>query len=180
MPTKSGYSGLLRQFTTETTFLGAHVIPQYLEDRSGYVDLVTGPMLQAAAPYARWIDVFCEPHSTHAFDAEEAREVLKAGAARGLGPARPRQPAGSGVLVFSWRSSTARPASITAPTLAMPTSMHWAAAADTTVATLLPGVEFCPGRPIPMPTGCSTVGASIALATDCNLRDLLFELDAVE
>ncbi len=26
-----------------------------------YVDLVTGPMLEAAAPYGRWIDVFCEP-----------------------------------------------------------------------------------------------------------------------
>jgi hypothetical protein len=26
---------IARQFTTETTFLGAHVIPQYLGDRSG-------------------------------------------------------------------------------------------------------------------------------------------------
>ena len=55
------------------------------QDRPGYVDLVTGPMLHAAAPYARWIDVFCEPHSPHAFDADEARHILKAGAAAGLG-----------------------------------------------------------------------------------------------
>src|SRR4051812_36817959 len=58
------------QFTTEATFLGAHVVPaEYSHDRAGYVDLVAGPMLQAAAPHARWIDVFCEPHSAHAFDA---------------------------------------------------------------------------------------------------------------
>src|SRR3712207_393799 len=33
-------------FTTETTFLGAHVVPpEWREDRAGYLDLVTGPML---------------------------------------------------------------------------------------------------------------------------------------
>ena len=74
------------RFTAETTFLGAHVVPQaYAHDRSGYLDLVSGPMLAAAAPYARWIDVFCEPNSPHAFDGAESRRVLTAGAEAGLG-----------------------------------------------------------------------------------------------
>ena len=87
---KSGYGltvhdearslAVARQFTDETTFLGAHVVPDGTTPAE-YVDLVTGPMLDAAAPYARWIDVFCEQG---AFDGDQARAVLEAGAARGL------------------------------------------------------------------------------------------------
>src|SRR5207248_1407677 len=36
----------------------------------------------AARPYARWIDVFCE---RGAFDVDQSREILRAGAAAGLG-----------------------------------------------------------------------------------------------
>src|SRR5665647_2833783 len=44
------------EFTSETTFLGAHVVPpEYVDRRAEYVDLVTGQMLSACAPYARWI-----------------------------------------------------------------------------------------------------------------------------
>ena len=82
------------EFTAETTFLGAHVVPpEYAADRAGYVDLVTGPMLTAAAPYARWIDVFCEPDSPHAFDGDEARAILLAGPRRRSGAAGARQSA---------------------------------------------------------------------------------------
>src|SRR5215212_11125200 len=73
---------IARQFTSETTFLGAHVVPaEYAYDRAAYVDLITGPMLEAAAPYARWIDVFCE---RGAFDADQARTILAAGQQHGL------------------------------------------------------------------------------------------------
>ena len=41
-----------------------------------YVDLVIGPMLDACAPHARWIDVFCE---TGAFTVAQSRRVLEAG-----------------------------------------------------------------------------------------------------
>ena len=34
------------------------------DDPAGYVDLVTGPMLEACAPHARWIDAFCERAGT--------------------------------------------------------------------------------------------------------------------
>ena len=68
---KSGYgltvddeARLLRlaaEVTTETTFLGAHLVPAEYADRvDDYVALVCGPMLDAARPYARWIDAFCE------------------------------------------------------------------------------------------------------------------------
>ena len=54
-----------REFSSETTFLGAHVVPaEYAQDRPGYLDLLVGPMLEAAAPYARWIDVVCEARRT--------------------------------------------------------------------------------------------------------------------
>ena len=69
--------------TPETTFLGAHVVPaEYAGDVAGYVDLVTGPMMAACAPHARWVDVFVEDG---AFDADAARAVLAAGVAAGLG-----------------------------------------------------------------------------------------------
>ena len=84
---KSGYGltvhdearslALAHQYTDETTFLGAHVVPaEFAHDPDGYVDIVTGAMLDACAPHARWVDVFCE-HG--AFDAAAARAVLTAG-----------------------------------------------------------------------------------------------------
>ena len=87
--------------------------PEYAGRADDYVDLVTGPMLDACAPHARWIDVFCEPR--RAFDGDQARAVLEAGRAAGLRPAGARQPArpGPGVQLAS---SSAPPAPTTAPT----------------------------------------------------------------
>src|SRR5579863_869865 len=81
---KSGYGltvadearsvALAAEVTAEVTFLGAHVVPpEFAADVSGYVDLVRGPMLEACAPFSRWVDVFCE---RGAFGADEARAVL--------------------------------------------------------------------------------------------------------
>ena len=97
-----------RQFTDETTFLGAHVVPEGTTPEE-YVELVTGPMLEACAPHARWVDVFCE---RGAFDVDQARAVLAAGAAAGR-PARVRA---------GWRASSASPLSTTARTSTTPTS----------------------------------------------------------
>src|SRR6266545_534248 len=75
---------LAREVTPETTFLGAHVVPvEYADRPDDYVDLVCGEMLRAAAPYARWVDVFCE---RGVFDADQSRAVLKAGIGAGLRP----------------------------------------------------------------------------------------------
>ncbi len=62
-----------------TTFLGAHARPV---GRPDYVDEVVGPMLAACAPLADAIDVYCD---RGAFTLEEARRVLEAGRAAGLG-----------------------------------------------------------------------------------------------
>jgi imidazolonepropionase len=156
------------RFTTETTFLGAHVVPAgYSNDRSGYVDLVTGPMLRAAAPYARWIDVFCEPHAPHAFDADEARTVLTVGAEAGLGLRVHGNQLGPGPGVRLAVELGA--ASVDHCTYLDDGDVDaLAAAAEDTVATLLPGVEFCTRSPYPDAARLLAAGASIALATDCN------------
>src|SRR5713101_41214 len=91
---KSGYGltvadevrsvALAAQVTPEVTYLGAHVVPpEYEADPAGYVDLACGPMLDACAPHARWVDVFCE---RGAFDADQARAILAAGRSAGLEP----------------------------------------------------------------------------------------------
>ncbi len=84
VPDEARSAALAAEVTPEVTFLGAHVVPpEYEGDRAGYLDLVCGPMLDACAPHARWVDVFCE---RGAFDADEAAAVLAAGRAAGLLP----------------------------------------------------------------------------------------------
>jgi imidazolonepropionase len=159
---------IARDVTPETTFLGAHVVPpEWRDRRSDYVELVTGEMLTAAAPYARWIDVFCEPGSPYAFTGEEARAVLEAGQAAGLelrvhgnqlGP-------GPGVQLAVELGA----ASVDHCTYLSDADVDaLAGAADGTVATLLPGVEFCTRSPYPDAARLLAAGVSIALATDCN------------
>jgi imidazolonepropionase len=175
---KSGYGlgladelrslSVAREFTTETTFLGAHVVPpEWRADRTGYLELVTGPMLTAAVPRARWIDVFCEPGSPHAFDAEEARAVLLAGRAAGLGLRLHGNQLGPGPGVQLAVELGA--ASVDHCTyLSEADADALADAAEATVATLLPGVEFCTRSPYPDAARLLRAGVRIALATDCN------------
>ena len=157
-----------RQFTTETTFLGAHVVPpEWQGDRAGYLDLITGPMLAAAAPLARWIDVFCEPGSPHAFGVDEARAVLLAGRAAGLGLRLHGNQLGPGPGVQLAVELGA--ASVDHCTYLTDADVDALAdAAGTTVATLLPGVEFCTHSPYPDAARLLRAGVSVALATDCN------------
>jgi imidazolonepropionase len=159
---------IAQKFTTETTFLGAHVVPaEYAHDRAAYLELVTGPMLQAATPYARWIDVFCEPHSSHAFDLDEARDILKAGAAAGLGLRVHGNQLGPGPGVQLAVELGA--ASVDHCTYLDEADVDTLAdAAGATVATLLPGVEFCTRSAYPNAARLLDAGVSIALATDCN------------
>lgn len=168
---KSGYGlsvrdearslAVARQFTDETTFLGAHVVPEGTTPEE-YVELVTGPMLEAAAPFARWIDVFCE---RGAFDADQARAVLQAGQAVGLGGRLHANQLGPG------------PGVQLACELGLVAVDHctWltdddvsALAGSGTVATLLPGVEFSTRQPYPDGRRLLDAGVRVALATDCN------------
>lgn len=156
------------EFTDETTFLGAHVVPaEYAGDRAAYLDLVTGPMLRAAAPHARWVDVFCEPHSAHAFTADEARAVLTAGREAGLGLRVHGNQLGPGPGVQLAVELGA--ASVDHCTYLSEADVEaLSSAAGTTVATLLPGVEFSTPSPYPDARRLLDAGCSIALATDCN------------
>ncbi|MGZ5398449.1 MAG: imidazolonepropionase [Nocardioides sp.] len=168
---KSGYGlsvhdearslAVARQFTEETTFLGAHVFPAGT-DPAAYVDLVTGRMLDACAPHARWIDVFCEDG---AFDADQARTVLQAGAAAGLrGRLHANQLTyGEGVRLAAELGLTA------VDHCTYLTDDDVTALADSgTVATLLPGVEFSTRQPYPDARRLLDAGVTVALASDCN------------
>ena len=159
---------LARQVTPEVTFLGAHVVPpEAREDRAAYLDLVTGPMLAACAPYARWVDVFCEPNSPYAFTEDEARRVLTAGAAAGLGLRVHGNQLGPGP--GARLAVELRAASVDHCTHLSDADVDaLAGAAGTTVATLLPGVEFSTRSPYPDARRLLDAGVDVALASDCN------------
>ncbi|MGV3562579.1 MAG: imidazolonepropionase [Nocardioides sp.] len=170
---KSGYGltvhdearslAVARQLTEHTTFLGAHVVPpEHAYDPAGYVGLVTGPMLEACAPHARWIDVFCE---RGAFDDDQARSVLSAGAAAGLRGRLHANQLGPG------------PGVRLACELGLLAVDHCTYLDDAdvaaltesgTIATLLPGVEFSTRQPYPDARRLLDAGVRVALASDCN------------
>jgi imidazolonepropionase len=170
---KSGYgldveteSRLLRlanEFTEETTFLGAHVIPaEYAEDRRAYIDLVKGSMLESVAPYAKWIDVFCD---SGAFTKDEAREILEAGLAKGLqGRLHGNQLGDTGGIELAVEMKLA---SVDHCTFATDSQLDLLASSQT-VATLLPGVEFSTRSPYPDARRFFQKGVDVAIATDFN------------
>jgi len=163
----AGEARLLRlagEVTEETTFLGAHVCPDGVNP-ADYLDLVTGPMLEACAPHARWIDVFCEPASPHAFDGDQARAVLTAGRAAGLGLRVHGNQLGYGPGVALAVELGA--ASVDHCTYLSAADIDALAGSDT-VATLLPGVEFATRSPYPDARALVDAGVRVALATDCN------------
>jgi imidazolonepropionase len=171
---KSGYGltvadearalAIAAEVTPETTFLGAHVVPPGA-DRGAYVELVAGEMLAACAPHARWIDVFCEPASPHAFDGDEARTVLTAGRAAGLELRVHGNQLGHGPGVGLAVELDA--ASVDHCTYLSASDVD-ALAGGGTVATLLPGVEFSTRSPYPDARRLIDAGVTVALATDCN------------
>ena len=152
---------LAREFTDETTFLGAHVVPPGA-DRAEYLALVTGPMLDACAPHARWVDVFCE---RGAFDADETRAVLAAGVAAGLGlrvhAAQLEKGPGVALAVEFGAASADHCTHLTGEDVD-------ALAGSDTVATLLPLAEFSTRSPYPDARRLLDAGVQVALATDCN------------
>jgi imidazolonepropionase len=163
VPDEERLAALAREVTSEVTFLGAHVVPtEYSHDRDAYVDLVVGDMLDACAPYARWIDVFCEEG---AFTGEEAARILAAGARRGLGARihAAQLGEGDGVRV----AVAAGAASVDHGTYLSAGDVDLLAASDTVV-TLLPGVEFSTRHPYPDAHALLSAGITVALASDCN------------
>jgi imidazolonepropionase len=170
---KSGYGLTVRDearslalaatLTPETTYLGAHVVPPELaEDAAAYVELVTGAMLDACAPHARWVDVFCE---RGAFDADAARAVLTAGTARGLLARVHANQLGHGPGV----QLAAELGAASADHCTHLTPDDVSALADAcVVATLLPAAEFSTRSPYPDARALLAAGVTVAIATDCN------------
>lgn len=154
---------LAAEATDETTYLGAHVVPpEFADDPDGYVALVAGAMLDACAPHAKWVDVFCD---RGAFGADQAREILRAGMARGLQPrihANQLQH-GDGIRV----AVEVGAASADHCTHASDEDLRMLADSGT-VATLLPGAEFSTRSPYPDGRRMIDAGVTVALATDCN------------
>jgi imidazolonepropionase len=170
---KSGYGltvadearsvALAAEITPEVTYLGAHVVaPEFDGDAARYVELVCGAMLAACAPYARWIDVFCEEG---AFGADEAAAILAAGAAAGLLPRVHANQLGPGPGVQV--AVAAGAASADHCTYTDDDDVD-ALAATGTVATLLPGVEFSTRHPYPDARRLIDAGVTVAIASDCN------------
>jgi imidazolonepropionase len=149
--------------TDEVTYLGAHIVPpDYADDPAAYVALVTGEMLDACAPHARWIDVFCEQG---AFDGDQARAILTAGKAKGLHPR------------IHANQLTYGPGVQLAVELDAASADHCthltqqdvdALASGNTVATLLPGAEFSTRAEWPDARRLLDAGVTVALSTDCN------------
>jgi imidazolonepropionase len=171
---KSGYGltvvdearalALARELTEEVTYLGAHVVaPEFADDPDGYVALVTGDMLAACAPLARWIDVFVEDG---AFDADAARTILTAGRAHGLEPRVHANQLGPGPGVqLACELGAASADHCTHLTDADVDAL----AGSGTVATLVPGADFSTRSPV-YPDGRRLIdaGVTVAVATDCN------------
>jgi imidazolonepropionase len=147
--------------TRHRTFLGAHVVPEG-QTAADYVDLVTGPMLDACAPLATAVDAFCEEG---AFTGEECEAVLRAGAQRGLDVhlhANQLRP-GPGVQL--------------AASLGAASADHCTHLSDDDVtalrdarvtAVLVPAAEFSTRSPYAPARRLLDAGVTVALATDCN------------
>ena len=154
---------VVEQLTPETTYLGAHIVPTEYRDRpDDYVDLVVNEMLDACAPHAKWIDVFCD---RGAFDVDQARHILEAGIRRGLLPrlhANQLQHGGGVQLAIALDAASADHCTH------LTDDDVEALAGGNTVATLLPGAEFSTRSPYPDARRLLDAGATVALATDCN------------
>lgn len=173
METKSGYGltvadesralRLAAAHTDEVTYLGAHIVaPEMAEDPAAYVALVTGEMLDACAPHARWIDVFCEKG---AFDGDQARAILTAGRAKGLHPRIHANQLSYGPGV---RLAVELDAASADHCTHLTDADVDALASGNTVATLLPGAEFSTRAEWPDARRLLDAGATVALSTDCN------------
>jgi len=147
--------------TPHRTLLGAHVVPDG-STAAEYVALVAGPMTTACVGEATGVDAFCE---RGAFDAEQCRQVLQAGAALGLTVHVHANQLGPG------------PGAQLAACLGAASADHCthlsdgdlAALRDADVtAVLVPAAEFSTRSVYAPARRLLDAGVTVALATDCN------------
>jgi imidazolonepropionase len=173
LETKSGYGlsvldetrslQVAASITSETTFLGAHVVPpdSQIDD---YVNLVCGEMLAQCAVSAKWIDVFCD---RGAFEIDHARAILSAGAKAGLGMRiHANQLQHGGGVQLGVELGVASCDHCTHLNDADVSAL--ADSNGSTVATLLPTAELCTRSQFPDARRLIDAGVTVALASDCN------------
>ncbi|WES64142.1 imidazolonepropionase [Microbacter sp. GSS18] len=171
LETKTGYgldvaseeasARIAAEYADVVTFLGAHVVPEDTDARS-YIDLVTGPMLAAVAPWAQFIDVFCE---RGAFDVDQSREVLEAGRRAGLGlRVHGNQLGHGGGVELGVELGAASVDHCNALTDADVDAL----AGSSTVATVLPACDLSTREPLAPARRLWDAGATVAIATNCN------------
>ena len=149
------------EFTKDTTYLGAHVVPQGIS-RQEYLDLVTGQMLDQVSPFAKWVDVFCD---SGAFSVSESRRVLEAGIAKGLLPRlHSNQLENLGGIALAVELDCA---SVDHCTHLNQEDIDLLAKSNT-VATFVPGAEFSTKSNYPNVRELIDAGVIVAIATDCN------------
>ncbi|MGA9276277.1 imidazolonepropionase [Ilumatobacter sp.] len=149
--------------TTETTYLGAHLLPAEFAGRpDDYIHLVCNEMLDAAAPHSKWIDAFCE---VGAFDVDQSRAVLEAGRAAGLGLRLHGNQLGHGPGVQL--AVECGCASVDHCTYLTDRDIESLAGSDT-VATFLPAADFSTRQPYADARRVIEAGATVALASNCN------------
>lgn len=149
--------------TDEVTLLAAHVTPpEYAGRADDYVRMVVEEMIPACAAHAKWIDVFCE---RGAFDGDQARTVLQAGIAHGLIPRlhgnQLREGPGVALAVELGAASVDHVTHVNAADIDL-------LAQSSTVATLLPGAEFCTRSRYADGRALLDAGVAVALGADCN------------
>ncbi|MFC4373824.1 imidazolonepropionase [Nocardia halotolerans] len=151
------------RYTDEVTLLAAHVPPpEYAGRADDYVAMVCAEMIPRCAPAARWIDVFCEQG---AFDRDQAHAVLSAGIAHGLVPRvhgnQLHQGPGVQLAVELGAASVDHVVHVNRADID-------ALAGGDTVATLLPGADFCTRNRYPDARALLDAGVTVALGADCN------------
>jgi imidazolonepropionase len=156
--------GERRRVRVAPTFLGAHALPpEYQGDSDGYIDLVVGEMIPAAAPLATAVDAFCEGIG---FSPAQCTRVIEAAQAHGLAVKLHAEQ----LSALSGSALAARHGALSADHLEYATDEDVAAmAAAGTVAVLLPGAYyFMRETKLPPIEAMRRHGAKIALATDNN------------
>ena len=149
------------------TFLGAHVVPVG-HDPEAYLDLVTGPMLDAVAPHVSAVDVFCE---TGAFDEAASRRVLEAARARGLATRVHGNQLGHGPgaqLAVEYGALSVDHLGFVSDDDLAALADSWADGRRGTVATVLPACDLSTRMPLAPARRLLDAGAVIAIASNCN------------
>ena len=144
----------------EPTLL-AHVVPTGA-DRAAHVAALAATLPEAAALGARWVDVFCD---RGAFTVDEARRLLRAGAAAGLGGRlHAEQLSRTGAAGLAAECGCASADHLERVDAAGARAMAVAGV----VGVLLPTATLTTGGPWDSARVLREAGVTLALGTDCN------------